>query len=170
MNAEASRRLDGLIARLRARGHRLTPQRVAILRELVSRTDHPCVEQLHAAILPSYPATSLATVYKTIHLLKEHGEVLELGFGELGSRYDGRHPEPHPHLICTRCGTIADPAAAGQEDAGTGFSDEVADTMAAEVAAEVAAFAAALSKRAGFAVSSHRFDLFGLCARCRAKG
>ena len=148
MDAEATHRLDSLIARLRARGHRLTPQRVAILRELVSRSDHPSVEQLHASILPSHPTTSLATVYKTIHLLKEHGEVLELGFGELGSRYDGRHPKPHPHLICTRCGAISDP-----EDAG----------------AELSGLVSSLAERAGFAVSAHRFDLFGLCARCRAK-
>lgn len=150
-------RIEGLLARLKAQGLRLTPQRVAIVRELVSREDHPSVEQLHAAILADFPTTSLATVYKTIHLLKEQGEVLELGFGELGSRYDGRKPEPHPHLICTRCGTISDPGSDPCSDperdaAGQNALDELVRSLAG---------------RTGFAVNTHRFDLFGLCAKCR---
>ena len=52
--------------------------------------------------------TSLATVYKTITLLKEMGQVLELGFSDDSSRYDGRNPTPHPHLICVRCKKIVD--------------------------------------------------------------
>ena len=137
-------RLATLLERLRDNGHRLTPQRVAIVRALVEHDGHPTVEQLHQSILPDFPTTSLATVYKTIALLKEDGEVLELGFGELGSRYDGRHPEPHPHLICTRCGAIAD------------YSLQGLDELVARMAAET-----------GFAVDSHRFDMFGLCPACR---
>lgn len=138
-------RLATLLDSLRDKGHRLTPQRVAIIRTLVEHDGHPTVEQLHQAILPDFPTTSLATVYKTIAMLKEDGEVLELGFGELGSRYDGKHPEPHPHLICTRCGAIAD------------YSLQGLDELVARMAAET-----------GFAVASHRFDMFGLCPACRA--
>lgn len=143
-DAETNTRLDGLLARLKAGGLRLTPQRVAIVRALLVREDHPSVEQLHRAIQADFPTTSLATVYKTIHLLKELGEVLELGFGELGSRYDGRRPHPHPHLICTRCGAISDPDCRGL--------DEIVARLAGE---------------SGFSVSTHRFDLFGLCPACR---
>ena len=50
-----------------------------------------------------FPTTSLATVYKTVALLKELNEVLELGFPEGSNRYDGNKPYPHPHLICTKC-------------------------------------------------------------------
>ncbi|MEG6506070.1 Fur family transcriptional regulator [Nitratidesulfovibrio sp. 1201_IL3209] len=139
-------RLATLLDRLRDNGHRLTPQRVAIIRALVEHDGHPTVEQLHQAILPDFPTTSLATVYKTIAMLKEDGEVLELGFGELGSRYDGRHPEPHPHLICTRCGVIAD------------YPPQGLDELVARMAAET-----------GFSVDTHRFDMFGLCPACRAK-
>jgi len=139
-------RLAALLDRLRTLGHRLTPQRVAIVRALLERDDHPTVEQLHRAIQVDFPTTSLATVYKTIHLLKQQGEVLELGFGELGSRYDGRRPQPHPHLICTRCGSITDSRC---EDL-----DELVDRLA---------------RQTGFSVSTHRFDLFGLCMDCRGR-
>ncbi len=144
---EPSNRLETLLERLRARGLRLTPQRLAIVRALVNHPGHPSVEQLHQEILPDFPTTSLATVYKTVHLLKSQGEVLELAFGEQGSRFDGLRPRPHPHLICTRCGAIMDPAGDGPE--------------------ALEALAAELAQRAGFSVSSHRFDIFGLCPACR---
>lgn len=142
-----AQRLDALLDRLKKRGHRLTPQRVAIIRALVRHTGHPTVDELHRLILAEFPTTSLATVYKTISLLKDNAEVLELGFGELGSRYDGRRPEPHPHLICTGCG---------------GISDTDTDSDSA-----LAALVDSLASQADFAVSAHRFDLFGLCPACR---
>jgi len=137
-------RQDAILARLKARGHRMTPQRLAILGKVLSHAGHPTVEQIHREILPHYPTTSLATVYKTISLLKADGEVLELGFGEQGSRYDGLRPRPHPHMICTRCGEIRDLELDALESIVAGFAAET-----------------------GYAVESHRFDVFGLCPRCR---
>ncbi len=45
-------------------------------------------------------------------LLKEMGEVLELGFSDGSNRYDGNKPYPHPHLICIACRNIVDPEVA----------------------------------------------------------
>ncbi len=54
-----------------------------------------------------FPTLSQATVYKTLSLLKDMGQVLEIDLrGD--SRYDGHRPEPHPHLICIRCDKIID--------------------------------------------------------------
>ncbi len=146
-NVDTTARLDTLLQRLRQGGNRLTPQRLAIVRALLAHRGHPTVEQLHQAILPDFPTTSLATVYKTIALLKDQGEVLELGFGELGNRYDGRRPAPHPHLVCTRCGAVVDP-----EEDGQGILQSLVDFLA---------------RQSGFAVSTHRLELFGLCPACR---
>ena len=143
----ASQRLESLFARLKERGHRLTPQRAAILHALVEHPGHPSVEELHRQLLHSFPSMSLATVYKTIAFLKEQGEVLELGFGEAGCRYDGRRPEPHPHLVCTRCGAIRD---CGPQE------DRALRAMLLE-----------LADHAGFSLDHHRLDLFGLCPNCR---
>lgn len=145
---DAAQRTAELLDRLRRRGHRLTPQRVAVIRALLGHAGHPSVEQLHKALLPQYPTMSLATVYKTMAFLKEQGEVLELGFGELGCRYDGLRPEPHPHLICVRCGLIRDAA------------DSDAPALAELVQG--------LARRNAFSLTSHRLDLFGLCQDCRA--
>src|SRR5918998_571484 len=103
----ASTRYDQLLGRLRQDGIRLTPQRLAVLRILADDTGHPTVEQVYDRVRGDYPTTSLATIYKTIDMLKGIGEVLELSVGE-SHRYDGRDPRPHPHLICETCGTIED--------------------------------------------------------------
>jgi Fur family peroxide stress response transcriptional regulator len=100
-------RYDQLLARLRRDGFRLTPQRMAVLRVLAEDTGHPTVEQVYDRVRSDYPTTSLATIYKTIDMLKGIGEVLELSVGE-SHRYDGRDPRPHPHLICESCGAIID--------------------------------------------------------------
>jgi Fur family peroxide stress response transcriptional regulator len=70
-NPEA--RLDELIVRLREQRHRLTPQRMAVLRILAVSEGHPSVEQIYQRVKADFPMTSLATVYKTVTLLKEMG-------------------------------------------------------------------------------------------------
>jgi Fur family peroxide stress response transcriptional regulator len=142
--ADAETRLDELTTRLRERDHRLTPQRMAVLKILAVSEGHPSVEQIHERMKADFPMTSLATIYKTVTLLKEMGEVLELGFSDDSNRYDGNKPYPHPHLICTKCKNIMDA--------------EVATLS--ELRQEVA-------RSTGYRIVSHRLDFFGLCPQCQ---
>ena len=144
--ADAETRLDELTTRLRERDHRLTPQRMAVLKILAVSEGHPSVEQIHECMKADFPMTSLATIYKTVTLLKEMGEVLELGFSDDSNRYDGNKPYPHPHLICTKCKNIMDA--------------EVATLS--ELRQEVA-------RSTGYRIVSHRLDFFGLCPQCQEK-
>jgi Fur family peroxide stress response transcriptional regulator len=142
--ADPQVRFEELQKKLRERQCRMTPQRVALLRLLACSEGHPSAAQLYDQLRAQFPTTSLATVYKTLSLLDEMGEVLELGFGDDGSRYDGNKPYPHPHLICIRCRRIVD-AEAG-----------LAHSLAQEVA-----------QGSGFRVISHRLDFYGLCPDCQ---
>ena len=54
-----------------------------------------------------FPTMSQATVYKTLALLKEMNQVLEIDLRD-DSHYDGNRPQPHPHLICMKCNKIVD--------------------------------------------------------------
>jgi Fur family peroxide stress response transcriptional regulator len=141
---ETQQRYEQLLNRLRQRDYRLTPQRVALIRLLAASKGHPSAAQLYEQLKDEYPTMSLATVYKTLNLLKELDEVLELGFWDDDGRYDGKNPHPHPHLICVRCRQISDPDVA----------------MAEELAQHVA-------QQSGYRILSHRLDFYGVCPACQ---
>jgi Fur family peroxide stress response transcriptional regulator len=136
-------RLEELIEKLREGGHRITPQRLAILKILAVSNGHPSAEQIYERIRGDFPTTSLATVYKTIATLKDMDEVLELGFADDSNRYDGNKPYPHVHLICVKCRNIID-----------------LEVESLELLPQQAA------QRAGYRLVSHRFDIYGICSRC----
>jgi Fur family transcriptional regulator, peroxide stress response regulator len=139
-----SPRVQQVVSILKEAGHRVTPQRLAILRELADSTSHPSVETVYAAVKPIFPTTSLATVYKTVALLKELGEAIEIGFGDSSNRYDVRMPKPHPHLVCIQCRRIID-----------------ADLEPLSHMTE------SLSQSTGFRILSHRVDFYGVCPECQ---
>ena len=112
---------------------------------------------LHRSVWPCFdcwlPATSTparlicttrSTVYKTLNVLKEIDEVLELGFSHGDNRYDGKKPYPHPHLICTNCGKIVDSEA----------------SLTRNLVQEIA-------QSSGYQIVSHRLDFYGLCPDCQ---
>ena len=100
-------RFNQLIAVLKEHGFRLTPQRVELVRLISASEGHPSASQLYTKIRGRFPTMSLATVYKTLSLLKDINQVLEIGLHD-EDHYDGKHPEPHPHLICLKCNKIID--------------------------------------------------------------
>lgn len=139
-------RLETMIQKMREKGLRITPQRIAILRVLSISKGHPSVENIYEQVKEEFPTTSVATVYKNVSMLKELGEVLELSFGTESSRYDGNKPDPHPHLICIVCKKIIDPDLDSLKDVSTELMEET-----------------------GFRITSHRLDFFGICPECQRK-
>ena len=143
---DPKQRLDEIIGKLRDLNFRITPQRVAILRIFLNSQDHPSVEQVYTQVKADFPSTSLATVYKTVNLLKEVGEILEIGFADGGNRYDGNKPYPHPHLICTKCKKIMDPEV------------DLIDQITSD-----------LEQTSGYRIVSHQIEFFGICPTCQGK-
>jgi Fur family peroxide stress response transcriptional regulator len=129
---------------LRENGCRITPQRLALLKILSASDVHPSAADLYAHLKRDFPTTSLATIYKTVGLLREVGEVWELNFGDGKNRYEGNRPYPHAHLVCVKCKKVIDADMKSVRD----FSRE-------------------LSQRTGFRVLSQRLDFFGLCQCCQ---
>ncbi len=104
---DSQTRFKELITALKERDFRLTPQRIALVRLIASSDGHPSAGQLYDRIKRQFPTMSHATVYKTLAMLKEMNQVLEIDLRD-DSHYDGNRPEPHPHLICSRCNRIVD--------------------------------------------------------------
>jgi len=144
MKQDTQARLEELIEKLKERDHRVTPQRLAIIKILVTNDGHPSAEQVFDQIKAEFPTTSLATVYKTIATLKEMGEVLELGFADDSNRYDGNKPYPHTHLICVKCRDIID------------LESEELEILPEQIA-----------RKADYRLVGHRIDIYGICPRCQ---
>ena len=106
--ADHKKRFDTILRKLRDNGHKMTPQRLAIVKILAGSEGHPSVEDIHARIKKDFPTMSLATVYRNIILIKSLDELLELGFPDGSNRYDGNKPYPHPHIMCIKCKKILD--------------------------------------------------------------
>jgi Fur family transcriptional regulator, peroxide stress response regulator len=100
-------RYQTLLEKLQKRGKRVTSHRLVLLRLIAVSEGHPNATQLYEKLRMQFPTVSLATIYKTLALLKEEGEVLEIDLHN-DSRYDGNKPYPHPHLVCNVCGQIID--------------------------------------------------------------
>ena len=144
--ADPVERYKTIVQKIRENNQRLTPQRLAIVKILAHSEDHPSVEKIYHELHDDFPTMSLATVYKTVSLVKDLGELLELGFSDGSNRYDGNKPYPHPHIICIRCKKIIDPDLTSLED----ISEEV-------------------RAKTGFKIITHRLDFFGVCRGCLNK-
>ena len=141
--ADGHARFDELMAALKEREFRLTPQRVELVRLIASSDGHPSAGQLYSRVKRKFPTMSHATVYKTLTMLKEMGQVLEINLRD-DSHYDGSRPEPHPHLICMNCNKIID--GEGSLDQGT---------------------IKKLEKASGFRIVRSQIELHGLCPECQ---
>jgi len=91
----------------RERGLRITPQRLAVFRELASSREHPSAEAIYKRVHKRLAATALDTVYRTLATLEEMGLVARVGVAGNSQRFECGI-EPHHHFICRVCGAVLD--------------------------------------------------------------
>ncbi|HEU0165617.1 MAG TPA: transcriptional repressor [Thermomicrobiales bacterium] len=123
--------------------YRNTTQRAVILAEVESAEGHLTAGEIFERVRRRYPTIAYGTVYRTLHLLAEHELIQELTFADQASRFDKR-TERHDHVLCARCGAIADV--------------EVPVALLAEHVAQ---------EQSGFMVTSHHTMFNGLCPSCQ---
>ena len=93
--------LEAAIGRMRGRGYKATPQRVAVLRALAEE-QHQSLEEIRVRC----PEVGLVTLYRALDLLGELGIVRRLDLGD-GARYELAR-DHHHHMICESCGDISE--------------------------------------------------------------
>jgi len=104
----SAERYQAMLQALKQAGFRLTPQRMAICRYLSETRSHPSPNDIFHAVHQEFPTISRATVYNTVAVLKDLGEIIELpSSGGASVRYE-TDLTPHVNLNCTRCGRIFD--------------------------------------------------------------
>jgi Fur family peroxide stress response transcriptional regulator len=139
-------RTDIMLRDLKQAGLRLTPQRIAIVRELADDGSHPTAQELFERLRPAFPTMSFATVYNTIDALAKLGLVGSLRLGS-AVRFDP-NTSAHHHAICDACGKVIDLPATEEEPP--------------------AAVKRTVAQAADFAVRSEEKIYRGLCGRCRS--
>src|SRR5512132_2071357 len=88
---------------LRSRGLRMTPQRRAIVSEVMRTKGHIAPAAIARTIEGEMPGVNPSTVYRTLALLEEVG-VLQHSHVESGAEYHRTEEAQHVHLTCRRCG------------------------------------------------------------------
>jgi Fur family transcriptional regulator, peroxide stress response regulator len=143
------RSFDEVMTACRERGVRLTPQRLAIFDYLGRHPGHPTADEVYQEVLTRHPTLSFATVYNTLELLAEMGEVRMVIVDELRRRYDV-NTEPHRHAVCRRCRRIVD-----VRDDEIGGGDRLREALAR------------VDLRASdFTVETASVEFTGLCGAC----
>ena len=133
-----------LIASLREKGYRLTPQRLEIIKLLSHDRSHPGAMDILKKVRQKAPKISMSTVYYTLDMLKKEGLIRELEFYDRDNRYDITVSD-HINLICRKCGKIED------------FTEEVPFTS------EI------IEGQTGFRPVGMRFEYYGYCRKCQGK-
>lgn len=106
-NEDIERRIETFVEALRARGLKLTHQRLEIFREIAQTEDHPDAETIFNCVRTRMPTVSLDTVYRTLALLEQGHLISRVEVLPARVRFDA-NTDHHHHFICTECGLIRD--------------------------------------------------------------
>ena len=135
-------RAEHMLADLKRAGLKLTPQRIAIVREIADDLSHPTAQALFERLRLAFPTMSFATVYNTLDALAGCGLTGSLNLGG-AVRFDP-NTEPHHHAVCDACGMVVD--------------------INVDIATDAAP--PATLRASGFRVLSEERIYRGLCDRC----
>ncbi len=130
------------IEALRNKGYKATPQRIAICRIALHSREHPTAQRIYDEVKKVHPTVSLATVYKTLQVLRDLDLIQELNLHQGQTRFDP-YIKPHINLICQQCGKIED----------------LDDPTAREISERV-------SVATKFKPNGQRIDVYGICQKC----
>jgi Fe2+ or Zn2+ uptake regulation protein len=130
---------------LRRRGHRVTPQRRAVLKVIARSQDHLTPAEIHRQVLQAHPGIGLVSIYRTLALLTELGLICEVHVGGVCRSYLLRRPsEHHHHLVCSDCGNVVD------------FSN-----------CDLGELEKKLAEDTGFDIEGHLLEFAGRCPGCQ---
>lgn len=135
---------SSLIQGLKERGLRVTPQRAIIMQAMEGLTGHITAEEIFAEVQQVNRYISLATVYRTLDVLKELGLVTESHMGTTATHYALRTHANHHHAICRTC--------SGSIELPTDFFEATAQRLQEDF---------------GFSADVDHVVIFGWCRECQ---
>jgi Fur family ferric uptake transcriptional regulator len=143
MGGETDKSKDRIRSLFRERGIACTAQRELVARTLLEMGSHVGADELHRRLARRKPRVALATIYRTLQLLKDNGLIAERHFGERWRRYENLSAAHHDHLVCLGCGAVIE------------FREPLIEELQEKVA-----------RRHGFKAERQRLELYGYCRDC----
>ena len=143
--SDAARKEREYEARLREAGVRMTRPRKAILKILSQTTDHPDAMEIYRRAVALDASISLSTVYRTMKLLEDKGEIQRHAFAGGPSRFEQAAGSHHDHLIDIETGDVIE------------FHSDKIEELQEEIA-----------RALGYDIVHHRMELYGRKRRPRA--
>jgi Fur family ferric uptake transcriptional regulator len=125
-------------------GARPTRQRRAVAACLERFDDFRSAQQIHELLRREGDNVGLSTVYRTLQVLADAGEVDVLSGDDGETRYRRCSERHHHHLVCRGCGRTVE------------VEGPAVERWASAVAAEH-----------GYVEVSHTLEIFGVCGSCR---
>lgn len=122
----------------------MTPQRRAIVAEIMRTQGHISPAVLARKVQAEMPGVNASTIYRTLTLLEEAG-ILSHAHLEGGAEYHRAEEAGHVHLTCSNCGAEDD------------LSMEEAESLVRLI-----------ERHHGFQPDLTHFAIGGLCADCRS--
>jgi Fur family transcriptional regulator, ferric uptake regulator len=131
---------------LKEAGLKITTPRVKVLQIFEqSVVRHLSAEDVYKALLDMGEEVGLATVYRVLTQFEATGLIHRHNFEGGHSVFELSQGDHHDHLVCMQCGWIEE------------FVDELIEQRQTIIA-----------ERAGFKITEHVLNLYGLCLRCVA--
>jgi Fur family ferric uptake transcriptional regulator len=133
---------ESLLDAMKSRGLRMTPQRRAIVTEVMGAKGHISPTAVARRVRERVPGVNASTVYRTLDLLEEMG-ILSHAHLESGAEYHRKSESDHVHLACSDCGA----------------QDSLSLDEASRLKRQIA-------QHRGFTADFTHFAISGRCARC----
>lgn len=129
---------------LREAGLKVTMPRVKILKILEEANPHHLsAEEVYKVLRDRDEDVGMATVYRVLTQFESAGLVIRHNFGGEHAVFELDHGQHHDHLVCVRCGKVAE------------FID-----------AEIEQLQSKIAEAHGFRMTEHQHIIYGVCEHC----
>ena len=129
---------------LKKHNYKLTKQRQAVIATIITSQDQFTPARIYEKLHQKSPEIGLVTIYRTLAILSELGLVCELHTSGDCPTYTIGAPQHHHHLVCSKCGRVAD------------FSGHNLEGLEER-----------LTRESGFRIDNHILEFIGLCLPCQ---
>ena len=134
---------ESIIAKMKEKGLKITPQRLAIIQVLIERENlHPGTRLIYEEAKKMRRSLGLSTTYATLNEFSRYGIIKTLEFDKMENRYETNREE-HINLVCEKCKKILD------------------------YRVPIAVDQARVAKKTGFSITDTRLEYYGYCRECR---